>query len=157
MSSCDRLFKASCTRFHNSAMVVTGSGETVSSPFTMSHTCSIGERSGNLTGQCSCCTLRRARCVAEACVDMRCPAEKHDSSTGLNYLCNVECTMKPEGVLRVVDESFRKMLTRSKPNTCTSISRIQIEPTLNRAPFHSPVDSFTTPEQPCLAVKWCTW
>ena len=40
------------------------------------------------------------------------------------------------------------------PSTCTSITRIQTEPTLitedNRAPFHSPVDTFTTPEYSVL-------
>ena len=56
----------SWTRSRNSAMVVAGSGERVRSRFIMSHTCSIGDRSGNLVGHGSCCTPRRARCVAAA-------------------------------------------------------------------------------------------
>ena len=70
------LCQASCTRYHNSAMVVAGSGEIVSSRFTMSHTCSIGESFGTPAGQGSCCIPRRARCVPATYVDVRCPDEK---------------------------------------------------------------------------------
>ena len=54
--------------------------------------------------------------------------------------------------------ALQKMtLTRSTPYMCTAITRIQTEPTLmteeKRAPFHSPVYSFTTPEWPCLACR----
>ena len=45
-------------------MLVTGSGERVFSCFIMSHTCSIGEKSGDLAGQGSCCTPWTARWVA---------------------------------------------------------------------------------------------
>ena len=65
MPSYDRLSQASCARCHNSAMVVAGSEERVSSRINMSHEGSIGERSGDLAGQDSF-TPRRARCVAAA-------------------------------------------------------------------------------------------
>ena len=39
-----RYIVQSCTRCHNTAMVVAGSGERVSSRFIISHTCSIGVR-----------------------------------------------------------------------------------------------------------------
>ena len=66
MSSCNILSQVSCTHCHNSAMVVAGSGERVSSHFIISHTCSIGKRSGVLAGQGSC-TQRRACCVTAIC------------------------------------------------------------------------------------------
>ena len=62
MSSCDTLSQASCSRCRNSAMVLAGSGERVSSEFIMSQTCSIGERSGVLSGQGSCCTTKSTLC-----------------------------------------------------------------------------------------------
>ena len=65
MSSCDRFSLAYRTRCRNWAMVVAGSGERINSHFTVPHTCSIGERSGDLAGQSSC-TPRRARCIATA-------------------------------------------------------------------------------------------
>ena len=96
MSSCDRLSQTSCTRCRNSAMVVAGSAEGVSSCFIMSHLCSISEKSGVLAGQGSC-TPRRARCVIAAicgcmssCWKSSSPSSRiNDSSTGVNSLCNV--------------------------------------------------------------------
>ena len=61
MSSCYRLSQASFTRSRNLA----SSGERVSSRLIMSHTYSIGKRSGVLADQDSC-TPWRARCIAAA-------------------------------------------------------------------------------------------
>ena len=59
--------------------------------FIMHHTCSIGERYGDLAGQDSCCTTRRARCVAVAirgrtlsCWKSTSPScRRNENSTGL--------------------------------------------------------------------------
>ena len=56
-------------------MIVTGSGEKLSSRFIMSHTCSIGEKTVDLAGQGSY-TPRRARFVAAAVCERALPAEK---------------------------------------------------------------------------------
>ena len=48
------------------AMVMAGSAKRVNSHFIISKTCSIGERSGNIAGQGSCCTPRRTCCIAAA-------------------------------------------------------------------------------------------
>ena len=58
--------------------------------------------------------------------------------------------------------ALRKMtLTRSTPYMWTTITRIQTEPTLItedfRAPFDFPLNSFSTPDYPCLPVLWCKW
>ena len=85
----------------------------------------------------------------------------------VNNLCNVVGTAEIPNLtipwtlrwcLCVVDECTRKMkLTRSTPYTYMSITRIQTKSITeeNRASFHSLVDSFTTPEYPCLAASWC--
>ena len=178
MSSCDRLSQASCTYCCNSAMVVAGSGERISSCFIMSHKCSFGERSGDLAGQGSC-TLQRAHCIAAANEDVHCPAEEalnlpvEEMAVALGYQslqCSRHYLLYPAETPNVTTScnwwppnheawggacvswanAFRKMtLTRSMLYTCTSITRIQTELTHinedNRVPFHSPVDSFTTP------------
>ena len=184
MSSCDRFSQASWTRSRNSAKVVAGSGERVSSRFIMSHKCSIGERSGGLAGQGSCYTLRRVCCIAAAvcghalsCWKSTPPSyRRNDSSTWLTGQCSGHFILKKHQMwLRVVTvgspyheawggacmswkNGFRKItLTMSTPYMCTSITRIQTEPSLitedNRAPFHC----FTTPEYLCLAGSWCSW
>ena len=100
MSSCDRLSQASCARCHNSAMVVADFGERVSFRFIMSHICSIGKRSGDLVGQGSCCTPRRARWVAAAVSGRAVSYWKSTTSLSkkwqqhvVNNLCNVAGTL----------------------------------------------------------------
>ena len=81
-------------------------------------------------------------------------ADSHDVSLVKNIVVVTDAphTMKPEVEACVSwANSLRKMtLTRSTPHTCTSITRLWTEPSLiaedKRAPFHSPVDSFKTPE-----------
>ena len=62
----NRLSQASCTCCRNSAMTVADPGDRASSRFFMSYTNSIGEWFGIISDQGSCCTSRRARCVAAA-------------------------------------------------------------------------------------------
>ena len=57
-------------------MVVAGSGERVSSRFIMPHTCSIGKRSGDLTGQGSCCTHEEHVASQQPYVDVGCYDEE---------------------------------------------------------------------------------
>ena len=172
MSSCNKLSQASCTRCRNPAMVVAGSGERVISYFIMSHTCSIGERSGDLAGQSSCCKPWKARFIAVAIYGRALSYWKstssscqiNSSSTGYCLLYPVEtpnltksCNSWPPcheawgGAYVSGANALRKMtLTRSTSYTCTSITRTQTEPSLitedNRLPFHSPGDCFMTPE-----------
>ena len=121
MSSCNRLCQTSCNYCRNSAMVVAGSGERVSSRFIMSPTCSTGERSGDLVGQCSCCTPRRTCCIVAAVRGCALSCWKahyvllkstssscwNDSFMGFNNLCTVARTVyftlqKHQMLLRVV-------------------------------------------------------
>ena len=62
-------------------MVVEGSGERVSSCFIMSHTCSIGEKSGDLPGQGSCCTPWKAHCITAAIYGCALSCRKSTSSS----------------------------------------------------------------------------
>ena len=105
-------------------------------------------------------------------VVVRCPAEKthllskNVSSKGLTTCAmwraettnvTASCNLWPpyheawgEACVLWANALRKMMLTWSTPYTCTSITRIQVKPTLiteyNRPTFHSPVDSFTTPE-----------
>ena len=75
MSSCNRLSQAFCTCYRNSAMVVAGSGERLSTRSIMYHKCSIGERFGDLAGQA---VVHYEKQVAsqKPYVGVRCPVEK---------------------------------------------------------------------------------
>ena len=69
------LSQAFCTCCRNLAMVVAGSGESVSSHFIMSHMCTIGERSGNLMARAV--VHHKEHIVSQQpYVDVHCPAEK---------------------------------------------------------------------------------
>ena len=98
MSSYDRLSEASFTSCRNSTIVVAGSREKVSSRFIISHTCAIGERSGDRsTASQGSCAPRVTRCVAAAVCGRaeqvhRLSVEQLAVARG-NNLCNVAGTV----------------------------------------------------------------
>ena len=112
------------------------SRERISFFFTMSHMCSVGERSVDLAAQGSCCTRRRASCVAAAYVDVRCPAE------------NVHHLPVCRG--RMLPKRWRSPGLR---RTCTSITCIQTEP-MKTTVYHFSRQSILSRHQSSRAWWW---
>ena len=147
MSSCDRLFQASCTCCCNLAMVVACSGERESSckfwmgVVLLKNTSSSCQRNGSSMGITTCTMWRH--CLLY-------PAETSNLTASYNWWLPPHHEAWDRACVSWVNALQKMALTRSTPYTWMSITCIQIKSTLitedNRVPFHSPVDSFMTPE-----------
>ncbi|GFW28325.1 uncharacterized protein TNCV_4639921 [Trichonephila clavipes] len=161
MSLCGKEFQACCTYCVNIGTVSAGCGRCWSCHPMISHSCSSGDRSGDLSNQGNMVTLCRARCVTTVVLSYQtdvqicsqCVWDNHESARAVTAYCSPGLGLVCLGQRQF---DFRRSSGLLLTMTGTKAELVFIRKH-KRSTLRPPLSSGLTPLASQVAMAWSQW